>query len=558
MIKTVKFRKTTAVFAACLSLALCSCGPATTTPKPLHQPSPAISATTMSTTAQITSVAATTSTTAQTTASTADNATTAQTTATTATTTATEPTTATTVATTKPTVTPTPEATELPGHTADQIHDEAVVIDTHCDTVLKVIDSDTWLPVVDIARKTSFMVDIPKLQAGGIDLQVFASYTSGYALPGGGQDFHRANSRLLALINGVRWTVRQNPQTLLAYQNPADLDLAVQSGKIGILASIEGAYSLSEESGLELLRQYYDLGIRMLALTWNYSNALGEGVNETYRDGTASSGGLTDLGRSVVLEMNKLGMIVDVSHLNETTFWDVLAVSTAPVIASHSSVDRLCPHVRNLTDSQIQAIAAAGGVVHVNYHRPFLATDTASVTIDTLIDHIDAVVELAGINFVGLGSDFDGAKMPQGLEDATKVPLITRELLDRGYSENDIKKILGGNASRLFRDVNSRTGIQLSGQGLSIVPVLVSGSGIATAAPVLTATITAAEGQELDISSLSVIVDGLFFIPDYDPVSGSVTLALAEPLTEKFHVVTFQAAAHGGEIIRKTLIFYIE
>jgi hypothetical protein len=248
---------------------------------------------------------------------------------------------ATTKATTAASQATTQTTTTSPGQALDeaaaQIHREAIVIDTHCDTVLRIVDANTWLPKVNISQKTSFMVDIAKMQAGSIDLQVFASYTSGYAKAGGGQDFNRANSRLLALINGVKWTLRKNLQTLLPIERHEDIGLAVQSGKIGIMASIEGAYSFDDATGVELLRQYSDLGIRMLALTWNYSNALGEGVDETYRDGKSSSGGLTALGRSVIAEMNKLGIIVDVSHLNEATFWDVMAVSSAPVIASHSS-----------------------------------------------------------------------------------------------------------------------------------------------------------------------------------------------------------------------------
>jgi membrane dipeptidase len=402
------------------------------------------------------------------------------------------------------------------------------------------------------------MVDIAKMQAGSIDLQVFASYTSGYAKAGGGQDFNRANSRLLALINGVKWTLRKNLQTLLPIERHEDIGLAVQSGKIGIMASIEGAYSFDDATGVELLRQYSDLGIRMLALTWNYSNALGEGVDETYRDGKSSSGGLTALGRSVIAEMNKLGIIVDVSHLNEATFWDVMAVSSAPVIASHSSAYQLCRHVRNLNDSQIQAIAAAGGVIHVNFHRPFLSADPDSVTIDTLIDHIDHIVDLVGIDFVGLGSDFDGATMPQGLEDASKVPLITRELVSRGYSAEEIKKILGGNASRLFRKVFAHAP-EPPGSGVPvIVPELEMGAGVSTEKPILTASVSLAAGKELDRNSLAVIVDGISYSPVYDAAAGTISLALTTPLAEKFHVVTFLAAYQGGEMARETLIFYIK
>jgi membrane dipeptidase len=583
----MKNRKLIITILICLSLALQACAQTTGSGsdlQPAADPTSSFSVTTTTTTtagttstgtAQISpsistptviTPTETTGTTAQET-TTNTQATTAATQATTKATTATtqattKATTATTQAPTQATTATTQATTTSPGQALDeaaaQIHREAIVIDTHCDTVLKIVDANTWLPKVNISQKTSFMVDIAKLQAGAIDLQVFASYTSGYAKAGGGQDFIQANSRLLALINGVKWTLRKNPQTLLPIERHEDIGLAVQSGKIGIMASIEGAYSFDDATGVELLRQYSDLGIRMLALTWNYSNALGEGVDEKYRDGKSSSGGLTALGRSVIAEMNKLGIIVDVSHLNEATFWDVLAVSSAPVIASHSSVYQLCRHVRNLKDSQIQAIAAAGGVIHVNFHRPFLAADPDTATIGTLVDHIDHIVDLVGIDFVGLGSDFDGAKMPQGLEDASKVPLITRELASRGYSAEEIKKILGGNASRLFRTVFAHAP-EPPGSGVPvIVPELPMGAGVSTAMPVLTASVSLAAGKELDRNSLAVIVDGISYSPVHDAAAGTITLALTKPLAEKFHVVTFLAAYQGGETARETLIFYIK
>lgn len=569
----LKNRKMIIAILLCLSLAPSACGQATDNGSYLPTTADTTSAVSVATTAATAATDSTATTRTSTATTTEVNITPSETTgtATQVTTAATQPTTtqttttqttettqATTAATTATTTAATTESSgQMLDETAAEIHRAAVVIDTHCDTVLKIVDADTWLPKVNISQKTSFMVDIAKLQAGAIDLQVFASYTSGYAKDGGGQDFTRANSRLLSLINGVKWTLGKNPQTLLPIERFDDIDLAVQSGKIGIMASIEGAYSFDEAAGIELLRQYHDLGIRMLALTWNYSNALGEGVNEMYRDGTSSSGGLTALGRAVITEMNRLGIVVDVSHLNEATFWDVLAVSSEPVIASHSSAAYLNKHVRNLTDMQIQAIAAAGGVVHVNFHRPFLAANPDTATLDTLVDHIDHIVGLVGVDFVGLGSDFDGAKMPQGLEDASKMPSITRELLVRGYSESDIEKILGGNANRLFSAVLTNTPKPSVGTVPNIAPELAMGAGISTDRPVLTASVSLTAGKELDKNSLAVIVDGIVYSPQYDAATGMVTLALTTPLTEKFHVVTFLAAYQGGETARETLIFHI-
>ncbi len=441
--------------------------------------------------------------------------------------------------------------------TAARLHHEAVVIDTHCDTVLRIVDDNTWLPRYDIREKTRHMVDLPKLKTGGIDVQVFASYTPGYLLAGGGADYARANSRLLALLNAVHWTVNRNARSLTLIQSDADIEQAQQDGKIGIMASIEGAYSFNEQNGIELLRQYYELGIRMLSLTWNYSNALGEGAESIYKDKTASSGGLTSLGRAVVAEMNRLGIVVDVSHLNEATFWDVMAATQAPLIASHSSVHALCPHVRNLTDRQIQAIAANGGVIQVNYHRPFLSVDPDTATLATVVDHIDAVVALVGVDHVGLGSDFDGAKMPVGLEDATKVPQITRELLRRGYSEADIHKIMGSNTRRLIQDVQALSSAPAASGGPTLSPDLESGQGLTSTQPTLSATLTLAPGQALDPDSLAVILDGIRYMPAYDATAGTLSLTPEAPLEEKFHVVTFSASDRGGVTTRETRIFYL-
>ena len=480
-------------------------------------------------------------------------ATTAVTQATTATT---QATTAATAATTQPTTT----ATE-PDWLARsaELHADAFVIDTHCDTLLDIVDRTTWLPIMNISRDTSSMIDIPKMQKGGIDLQVFAAYTSGYALAGGGQDYARSNSRLLSLIYGLKWTLDQNSNSLQAIDNLNDVQASVSAGKIGVLSSIEGAYSLNQETGLEFLRQYSDLGVRMLAPTWSNSNALGEGVNETYKDGSASSGGLTELGKAVIREMNRLGMVVDVSHMNDATFWETLEATAAPVIASHSCAYSLNNNVRNLKDDQIRAIAQAGGVIQVNFHRPFLALDPTTVTIDTLVDHIDYMVNLVGIDFVGLGSDFDGAKMPAGLENASLMPGITLELMSRGYDDASIRNILGANTVRLFHDVWQKASITGSDKGgPGIDTPLSMGTRLDSATPTLTAVIQAGDGHQLDLDSIKVIVDGQILTPDYDGTTATASLTLATPLTEQFHVVTFVAANLSGETTRKTRICLID
>jgi membrane dipeptidase len=442
---------------------------------------------------------------------------------------------------------------------SDRIHRDAFVIDTHCDTLLDIDNSDTWLPVTNLGRSTSFMVDIPKLQAGGVDVQVFAAYTSGYALVGGGQDFAMANCRLLSIINGLKWTVAKNTGTTRQIYSLRDIDQMDLGGRIGILASIEGAYSLNQDNGIELLRQYCDLGVRMVAPTWNYSNALGEGVSEKYRDGTLSTGGLTELGESVIREMNKLGIAVDVSHLNEATFWDVAAVTDCPIIASHSCVYRLNPNVRNLKDNQIQAIADSGGVVQVCFHRPFLAADPDMATIGTLVDHIEYVANLVGIDHVGLGSDFDGGKMPAGLTNASMLPNITRELFRRGHSETEIRKILGGNTARALNTIWDKASVFFNSSHAPKIDLsLTSGAILTSDMPALTAVISADEGFELDAASLQAILDGRVLTPGFDAGTGSASLTPSDPLAKKFHVITFTAANISGETARKTCIFYIQ
>ena len=462
----------------------------------------------------------------------------------------------TTAGTTRPTPSPAPTtaATTAAPDTTSDIHKNALVIDTHNDTTLKIINEDTWLPQTNIAGKTSFMVDIPKLRSGGIDVSAFAAYTKGYAISGGGQNFARANSRTLALINCVQWTLAKNPDSTRQVRGIGDLDSSSSSGKIGILSSIEGAYGLSDENGIELLRQYHDLGVLLLAPVWSNSNALGEGVNDKYPDNSASSGGLTSLGHDVIAEMNRLGMVIDVSHMNDDTFWETVEASSAPIIASHSSVFNLCNTARNLEDSQIRAIAAGGGVIQVNFHRPFLAADADSANVDTLVNHIDYIVDLVGIDYVGLGSDFDGATMPQGLTDASMYPSITRELVSRGYSETDISKILGGNADRVFRQVWGMAAATGSGAP-DIQPALVMGEPVPSAMPTLSAKVQSDSG--IDIASMKIIVDGIAYSPSYDESSSTMSLTMPAALVEKFHVVTFVVSSTGGVAGRAARIFYV-
>jgi membrane dipeptidase len=280
--------------------------------------------------------------------------------------------------------------------------------------------------------------------------------------------------------------------------SPNDIDRAHKEHKLAALMGIEGGHSI--ENDIHLLRDYYRLGVRYMTLSWSNTNEWADSSGDIDDPKVQHHNGLTDFGKQVVLEMNRLGMIVDISHVADKTFWDAIATTKAPVIASHSSARALTDAPRNMTDEMLQAVAKNDGVVQVNFYNGFIdeqfrkamiaqQKDTAAavqkytdqlkaegkpvnyVDIDrierewlakiprpplkSLIDHIDHIAKVAGIDHVGLGSDFDGVSgaTPQGIDSAADLPKITQALLDRGYSAEDIKKILGGNLMRVFREV---------------------------------------------------------------------------------------------------------
>ncbi len=435
-----------------------------------------------------------------------------------------------------------------------EIHEDATVVDTHNDTMLRVIDRTTWLPANNIGNLLdNAQLDIPKMQAGGLDVAFFGSYTSGYTQPG------RSNSRLLALINALHWSQRMNEENFGLATSVNEIERLVKEGKSVGVPTIEGAYSLEEYNAIELLRQYYDLGIRAVGLCWSNSNSLGEGVNERYVDGTPSEGGLTELGVEVVKEMNRLGMIVDVSHMNEETFWDVIQVAEAPVMASHSNVWELYNHVRNLKDEQIIALANSGGIVQQNFYAGYLGP-VGDRDLKKLVDHIEYVVDLVGIDHVGLGSDFDGGGMPVDLPNASFYYRITEELVERGYKKAEIEKILGKNSLRVMKEVQNlaEKSPADAGQGITIIPDLEMGDSFDSPAPLLTARVRRDKGSHIDESGFRVIIDGIVYTPEYHAQTGVLSLQVPEPLVEKFHVITFEGANHSGKITRETRIFYIE
>ena len=367
---------------------------------------------------------------------------------------------------------------------AHDIHFNSIVIDTHDDTTQRLLD-----PEFDLgARHSDGGVDIPRMKEGGLDAIFFSIYISG-RITG-----PVAVQRALQQIAAVRETVTRHPNDLVLCTTAAEVRQAKAANKIAVLMGVEGGHMINND--LANLDKFYTLGVRYMTLTHM--------VNTDWADSSTDKpahNGLTPFGKQVVVEMNKLGMMVDISHVSDKTFYDVLATSQAPVIASHSSCRALCDAPRNMTDDMIKALAAKGGVIQINYHVGFLSQEFQDATkknpeigktveseskkrcgddeacqliegdkiirdfvaqgklprVDwsRIVDHIDHAVKLVGADHVGLGSDFDGADMPYGMEDVSHLPQITEALLAKGYSASDIQKILGGNTLRLMQDVEA-------------------------------------------------------------------------------------------------------
>ena len=446
----------------------------------------------------------------------------------------------------------------------ESIHQDAIVVDTHNDTMMKVVDETTWLPVIDIGGSTpvDFQLNLQKAREGGLDVAFYAAYTDYQrdALAVG----PRTNSRSLALIHALHWTAARNSEKMILATRFSEVEKGLASEKHVAMASLEGMYGFNEKNAIELLAQYYDLGIRAAGIVWNAPNALGAG---THVPNHTADAGLTELGEEVIREMNRLGIIVDVSHMNETTFYETMSVVTAPVIASHSGVDGVRPHVRNLSDKQLQSIRDNGGVVQINFWRTTVADVGQQATISMLVDHIDYVVEYIGMNHVGLGSDFDGAPMPVDLPNAAHLPELTAELANRGYSADSIKKILGGNTMEVYKVVEAAAEQTPSSRGIgfTILPQHQMGEILVDPMPVLKAKVIGHGGSFVDPAVFRVIVNGIPYEPKWNASLDELSYQVTEPLmgrghTEKsgnFHVVTFEGFQKNYQKVRETTIFYV-
>lgn len=313
-------------------------------------------------------------------------------------------------------------------------HHGVILVDAHVDTLTHLAQGERRFA----SRSQSGHVDLPRLREGGVDVQFFAVFVEPEYKP------ERSLPRCLHLLDVFYREVVSCPGVRLV-TSAGDLDGALRTGDLAAVLSLEGGEAIGTD--LSVLRVLHRLGVRCVGLVWNQRNYLADGVSEE-----RTGGGLTSVGVSVVAELNRLGMIVDVSHLTEPGFQDVLSVSTMPVIASHSNARAVCDHPRNLTDGQIRALAAKGGVMGINFCPAFVDADHPSL--ERVVDHIDHVIQLVGPDHVGLGSDFDGieAAVP-GLDDVASYPRLTESLLSRGYGDNLVAKILGGNLLRLLRTV---------------------------------------------------------------------------------------------------------
>jgi membrane dipeptidase len=371
---------------------------------------------------------------------------------------------------------------------AKAIHERAIVVDSHDDTTQRLLYDTTF----DIGvRNPNGNIDIPRMREGGLDALFFSIWVPS-ELTG-----PPAVKRALDLIDAVKEAVRAHPDALMLATTADDVRQAAAAHKIAALMGMEGGHMIDDDLGV--LRIYAALGVRYLTLT--------HFLNNDWADSSTDKpvhNGLTPFGRDVVRELNRLGVMVDISHVADKTFFDVLEVTTAPVIASHSSCRAIANHPRNMTDDMLRALAKNDGVIMINYHAAFLSEEfrvasekrsgdvvtamdalskkcggnEACATIESerldheamasgelptvswekIIDHIDHAVKVAGVDHVGLGSDFDGATMPIGMEDVSKLPKITEALLERGYSESDIDKILGGNILRVMKQVELAAG----------------------------------------------------------------------------------------------------
>lgn len=384
-----------------------------------------------------------------------------------------------------------------PKLTPEAVHRSAIVIDTHADTPQRFLDEN-----YDLGQPLNGgNLNLESARKGSLGAEFFSIWVEPNLNKG-----HYAK-KTLELIDSVKQQAAKHPDKMMFVATPEGIEFAHRQHKLAALMGIEGGHSI--ENSLALLRQYYALGVRYMTLTWSNSTDWADSSGDIDDAKTPhTKEGLTEFGKDVVYEMNKLGMMVDISHVSDRTFFRTLIITRAPVIASHSSARALCNAPRNMTDDMLRAVAnsggpsSKGGVVQVNFYSAFLSqayrdaqkaqkpevdkavqefkdkakAEGREVTyeeiskierpfadriprppLSVLIDHIDHIAKVAGVDHVGLGSDFDGVdgQLPEGIDSVADLPKITAALMERGYSAEDCRKILGGNLLRVFREVQA-------------------------------------------------------------------------------------------------------
>ena len=375
---------------------------------------------------------------------------------------------------------------------ARQLHFSSIVLDTHDDTTQRFF-SKTY----DLAKRNpDGHIDIPRMREGGMNAIFFSIWIDGRIMG------PPAIQKALDQIDAVHENVRRNSKDMVFCRTADDIRRAHKDGKIAALMGVEGGHMIGND--IRMVRIFGDLGVRYMTLSHFYNDEWADSSTDK-----PAHNGLTDYGKDIVREMNRQGIMVDISHVSDKTFYDALEVSKAPLVASHSSCRAICNHPRDMTDDMIKAFAAKGGVIQINYEKSFIdqaykdASDKLTggvvaqfdqlkkqcgdddeclskemnemekrataegklphVTWERIIDHIDHVVKLVGPDHVGLGSDFDGATMPEGMDDCTHLPKITEALMRKGYSDGDIRKILGGNILRVM-EANEKVAHELEAQ----------------------------------------------------------------------------------------------
>jgi len=374
----------------------------------------------------------------------------------------------------------TPASADDIAERAKKLHFSSIVLDTHDDTTQRFFEKGSF----DLAeRHTDGHIDIPRMREGGMNAIFFSIWIDGKIMG------PPAVQKALDQIDAVHENVRKNAKDMVFCRTAEEVRRAHAQGKIAALMGVEGGHMIGND--IRVLRMFGDLGVRYMTLSHFYNDEWADSSTDK-----PAHNGLTDFGKDIVREMNRQGIMVDISHVSDKTFYDALEVSKAPLIASHSSCRALCNHPRDMSDDMIKALAAKGGVIQINYERSFIdqaykdASDKLSggvvaalekitkecagdqtcvsqkqrelqtqmeasgalprVSWERIIEHIDHVVKLVGPDYVGLGSDFDGATMPDGMEDCSKLPKITEALMRKGYKDEDIRKILGGNLLRVM------------------------------------------------------------------------------------------------------------